>query len=245
MAIFIGDLFAKLKRFATQISDALSNELFESIWNKEIKSVILTLKCAKIISLACLTALLAIGSVWAYMSFFNGVTPLKKKQVFQATGSQATPAADSVNNQVPEAGPVLGEEPSRSDQRMRGHEVSRGRIGRDDRYLLARVIEGEASGEPMEGKIAVGAVIVNRTGNEDFPKDIRGVVYQPLAFEAVSNGIYMRPVSGESLRAADLAIGGQDPTDGAIYYWNPATASSKWVWQRPIVKSIGRHVFAK
>jgi len=61
----------------------------------------------------------------------------------------------------------------------------------------------------------------------------------------VSNGIYMRPVSGESMRAADLAINGQDPTGGAIYYWNPATASSKWVWQRPIVKSIGRHVFAK
>jgi len=128
---------------------------------------------------------------------------------------------------------------------MRVHEVSRGRIGREDRYLLARVIEGEASGEPMEGKIAVGAVIVNRTGDEDFPGDIRGVVYQPLAFEAVSNGIYMRPVSGESMRAADLAINGQDPTGGAIYYWNPATASSKWVWQRPIVKSIGRHVFAK
>ncbi|MFZ5646249.1 MAG: cell wall hydrolase [Bacillota bacterium] len=123
--------------------------------------------------------------------------------------------------------------------------VSRGRINRNDRYLMARVIEGEAGGETLEGKVAVGAVILNRTRSGDFPGDVRGVVYQPYAFEAVANGQYTRPVSTESLRAADMAMDGWDPTGGALYYWNPATASSKWVWQRPVTMKIGRHVFAK
>lgn len=122
--------------------------------------------------------------------------------------------------------------------------VSRGWINRSDRYLMARVIEGEAADESLKGKVAVGAVILNRTRSEDFPKDIRGVIYQPYAFEAVANGQYNRPLSQESLKAADMAIDGWDPTGGALYYWNPETARSKWVWQRPVTMSIGRHVFA-
>lgn len=129
-------------------------------------------------------------------------------------------------------------------KRSDGSQVSRGRINRTDINLMARVIEGEAADEPLKGKVAVGAVIINRTESGDFPKEIKGVIYQDLAFEAVANGQYMRPLTKESLKAAELAVNGQDPTRGALYYWNPATASSKWVWQKPITMQIGRHVFA-
>lgn len=122
---------------------------------------------------------------------------------------------------------------------------SGGGISQSDRYLLARVIEGEAADEPMKGKVAVGAVILNRTESKDFPHDISQVVYQPLAFEAVSNGQYNRPLTPEALKAADLALEGWDPTSGALYYWNPAKASSDWIWQKPVTMQIGRHVFAR
>ncbi len=123
--------------------------------------------------------------------------------------------------------------------------VSRGWVNQSDIYLMARVIEGEAADEPFMGKVAVGAVIVNRMESEQFPKSVRHVVYQPLAFEAVNNGQYRRPLTGESIRAAEMALKGWDPTNGALYYWNPETAKSSWVWQRPIITKIGRHVFAR
>lgn len=123
--------------------------------------------------------------------------------------------------------------------------VSRGGVDRHDIYLMARVIEGEAADESFEGKVAVGAVIINRMESEEFPDSVRQVVYQPLAFEAVSNGQYMRPLTPESLKAAEMAVEGRDPTGGALYYWNPETARSRWVWQRPVITKIGRHVFAR
>ncbi|MQL52532.1 cell wall hydrolase [Desulfofundulus thermobenzoicus] len=125
-------------------------------------------------------------------------------------------------------------------------QVSRGNdISRDDLVLMARVIEGEAADEPYIGKVAVGAVILNRTREGEFPRTVKGVIYEPDAFEAVTNGQYLRPLSQESLAAAREAVNGHDPTGGALYYWNPAKASSPWVWSRPIVTRIGNHVFAK
>ncbi|MFZ5645157.1 MAG: cell wall hydrolase [Bacillota bacterium] len=132
-----------------------------------------------------------------------------------------------------------------SDRPDSGDNPSRAGLSRDDRNLLARVIEGEAADEPMKGKVAVGAVVMNRVESEKFPDSISQVVYQPLAFEAVSNGQYNRPLTRESLEAADMALEGKDPTGGALYYWNPAKAKSKWVWQRPVIMQIGRHVFAR
>jgi len=137
--------------------------------------------------------------------------------------------------------------------KMRGSEISGlsrdGRpndgINSDDRYLLARVIEGESADEPLVGKVAVGAVVLNRVDHKDFPKNLKQVVYQPLAFEAVANGQYNRPLSGEAFEAADLALKGWDPTSGSLYYWNPAKATSKWVWQKPVTMKIGNHVFAR
>ncbi|OAT81184.1 cell wall hydrolase [Desulfotomaculum copahuensis] len=125
-------------------------------------------------------------------------------------------------------------------------EVSRGgTVNRDDVYLMARVIEGEAANEPFTGKVAVGAVIMNRTRSPQFPHTIAGVIYQSDAFQAVSNGQYDRPLTTGAVQAARDAIDGQDPTGGALYYWNPAKAASPWIWSRPIIARIGNHVFAR
>ncbi len=123
--------------------------------------------------------------------------------------------------------------------------VSRGVSDRSNVYLLARVIEGEAADEPYIGKVAVGAVIVNRVQSGSFPNSLPGVIYQPRAFESVSNGQYTRPVSAESLRAAQEALSGWDPTGGALFFWNPYKPVAAWIWSRPVLTQIGRHVFAR
>ena len=114
-----------------------------------------------------------------------------------------------------------------------------------DVQLLARLIHGEARGEPYEGKVAVGAVVLNRTTDSRFPKTIAGVIYQPGAFDAVYDGqINMAPDSS-SLNAARDAMNGWDPSYGCVYYYNPSTATSSWIWSRPIIVVIGNHNFAK
>ncbi len=123
--------------------------------------------------------------------------------------------------------------------------ASRGITNRDSTYLLARIIEGEAANEPYVGKVAVGAVILNRTQSASFPGSLAGVIYQPHAFESVSNGQYTRPITEESLRAAQEAISGWDPTGGALFFWNPSKPVSPWIWSRDVVNQIGRHVFAR
>lgn len=113
--------------------------------------------------------------------------------------------------------------------------------------LLARAINGEARGEPYEGQVAVGAVIMNRVKSSKFPNTIAGVIYQSGAFTAVSDGQINVPISQSStvLKAAQDALNGWDPTGGAIYYFNPNTATSKWIWSRQIIKTIGKHHFCK
>lgn len=114
-----------------------------------------------------------------------------------------------------------------------------------DANLLARIIHGEARGEPYTGKVAVGAVVLNRTRDSRFPKTIAGVIYQPGAFDAVDDGQINLAPDNSSLKAAQDALNGWDPTYGCIYYYNPATATSKWIWTRPIIIRIGKHNFAK
>lgn len=116
-----------------------------------------------------------------------------------------------------------------------------------DLQLMARAINGEARGEPYEGQVAVGAVILNRVKSSQFPNTIAGVIYQSGAFTAVADGQINVPISGEStvVKAAQDAINGWDPTGGAIYYFNPATATNKWIWSRPLIKTIGKHRFCK
>ena len=114
-----------------------------------------------------------------------------------------------------------------------------------DEQLLARAINGEARGEPFEGQVAVGAVILNRVKSSKFPKTLAGVIYQPGAFTAVSDGQITVPISPNStvVKAARDALAGWDPTEGCLYYWNPATATSSWIWSRKVHLKIGRHWF--
>ena len=111
--------------------------------------------------------------------------------------------------------------------------------------LLARAISGEARGEPYEGQVAVGAVILNRVNHSEFPNTIAGVIYQSGAFDSVDDGqINMEPTT-TAIKAARDALNGWDPSGGCIYFFNPATSTSKWIWSRPVVKVIGKHYFAK
>lgn len=116
-----------------------------------------------------------------------------------------------------------------------------------DVQLMARAINGEARGEPYEGQVAVGAVILNRVKDSRFPNSIAGVIYQPGAFTAVSDGQINVTISEGSTvyKAAQDAINGWDPTSGCVYYFNPSTATNKWIWSRPLVKTIGKHRFCK
>lgn len=119
--------------------------------------------------------------------------------------------------------------------------------GTSDVQLLARAINGEARGESYEGQVAVGAVILNRVKSSKFPNTIAGVIYQPGAFTAVSDGQINVPISESStvVKAARDALNGWDPTNGALYYFNPDTATSSWIWSRPLIKTIGKHRFCK
>jgi len=116
-----------------------------------------------------------------------------------------------------------------------------------DIQLMARAINGEARGEPYEGQVAVGAVILNRVKDSKFPNTIAGVIYQSGAFTAVADGQINVPIAQGStvLKAAQDAMNGWDPTGGAIYYFNPNTATNKWIWSRPLIKTIGKHRFCK
>ena len=116
-------------------------------------------------------------------------------------------------------------------------------IEEEEVLLLASVIHGEARGEPYEGQVAVGAVVLNRVGSSDFPDSIGEVIYQQGAFDAVQDGQINLTPNADSIRAAKDAIAGWDPVDGALYYWNPVTATSRWIWSIPITGRIGRHVF--
>lgn len=110
-------------------------------------------------------------------------------------------------------------------------------------YLLARVISAEARGEPYTGQVAVGAVVLNRVRHSSFPNSISGVIYQSGAFSCLDDGQFDEPIAESAYRAAQDALNGSDPSGGAIYYFNPATATSKWIWSRPLIVTIGKHRF--
>lgn len=116
-----------------------------------------------------------------------------------------------------------------------------------DVQLLARCVNGEARGEIYEGQVAVAAVILNRVKHPSFPNTISGVIYQPGAFTAVADGQINEPIAENSTvyKACEDAMNGWDPSYGAIYYFNPETATNKWIWSRPLIIQIGRHRFCK
>ncbi len=114
-----------------------------------------------------------------------------------------------------------------------------------DVNLLARIIYGEARGEPYAGQVAVGAVVLNRVKSSSFPNTISGVIYQSGAFDAVRDGQINLSPDSTAKKAAQDALNGWDPSYGAIYYFNPSTATNKWIWSRPMTVTIGRHRFCK
>lgn len=128
---------------------------------------------------------------------------------------------------------ALGMNPSDSGSSTQEREVA----------LLARVISAEARGEPYAGQVAVGAVILNRIEHPAFPNTLAGVVYQPGAFSCMDDGQIDQPVTQSARNAAREALNGTDPSGGAIYYFNPDTATSGWIWSRPLIKVIGKHRF--
>lgn len=119
--------------------------------------------------------------------------------------------------------------------------------GTSDLQLLARAVNGEARGEPYAGQVAVAAVILNRVNHSSFPNTISGVIYQPGAFTAVSDGQINVPIAQDSTvyKACRDAMNGWDPSYGAIYYFNPDTATSSWIWSRKHIVTIGKHRFCK
>lgn len=132
---------------------------------------------------------------------------------------------------------ILADKAANSTNGMNGFSSS-------DVYLLARTIYAEGRGEPYTGQVAIGAVVLNRVRSSQFPNTISGVVYQKHAFTAVSDGQINLTPNETAMKAARDAINGWDPTGGAIYYYNPAVATSSWIFDRQTVTVIGKHVFA-
>ncbi|MCM3132043.1 spore cortex-lytic enzyme [Paenibacillus polysaccharolyticus] len=116
-------------------------------------------------------------------------------------------------------------------------------LSENELKIMANAVYGEARGEPFEGQVAVAAVILNRVNSSSFPSTPSGVIFQPGAFTAVADGqIYLEP-NAQAKKAVEQALNGWDPSGGCLYYFNPKTATSKWIWTRPQVKTIGQHIF--
>ena len=122
---------------------------------------------------------------------------------------------------------------------------SSGGSSSNDLNLLSKVVYSESRGEPYTGQVAVAAIVLNRVKSSSFPNTVAGVVYQRGAFDAVSDGQINLTPDSTARKAAQDAMNGWDPTYGCIYYFNPATATSKWIWSRPQVVRIGKHIFCK
>lgn len=118
------------------------------------------------------------------------------------------------------------------------------KISPKEMELLARAVYSEARGEPFDGQVAIAAVILNRVDHPDFPDTISGVIYQPWAFTAVHDGQFWLTPNETAYKAVEAALAGEDPSGGAIFYYNPVTATNRWIRSRPIITTIGKHVFA-
>ncbi|MWV43483.1 spore cortex-lytic enzyme [Paenibacillus sp. HJL G12] len=116
-------------------------------------------------------------------------------------------------------------------------------LSENDLKIMANAVYGESRGEPFEGQVAVAAVILNRVKSPSFPNTVHGVIFQPGAFTAVADGQIWLDPNDVARKAVQQALNGWDPSGGCLYYFNPKTATSKWIWSRPQVKTIGQHIF--
>ncbi|HZG18162.1 MAG TPA: cell wall hydrolase [Candidatus Bathyarchaeia archaeon] len=119
------------------------------------------------------------------------------------------------------------------------------RVSAEELDMLARLVYAEGNGEPYEGKVAIAAVVLNRLHSPDFPHSIREVILQPRSFAVVKNGKLPKKTDAETKKAVMEALHGNDPTNGALYFFNPELATSSWIWSRPQAVVIGNHIFAK
>ena len=130
-------------------------------------------------------------------------------------------------------------------QSSSGSSASSGSNTNGNLYLLARLVYGEARGEPYKGQVAVAAVVLNRVKSSKFPNSVSGVIYQSGAFSVVSDGQINLTPDETAIKAARDAMNGYDPTNGCLYYYNPAKTTNKWIWSRPVMLTIGQHRFCK
>lgn len=175
---------------------------------------------------------------------YSAIINFQKKNGLKADGivGQATYKALGLNKYVNYSSGGSSSSSGSSGGNSGGSSVSTS----DETMLLAKAIFAEAEGEPYTGKVAVGAVLLNRVSSPDFPNSLSGVIYQSNALESVSNGRFSASANNaECIKAAKDALNGWDPTYGCLYFWNPATATSSWIWTRQIVVQYGKHVFGK
>lgn len=184
----------------------------------------------------------AVDGIYGWNTF-QAVKTFQAKNGLAVDGITGKATAQKVIKQVSEPSAASSAKPSTA-----ASSVSRGgsavQLSQGEIYDLARVVHGEARGESYEGQVAIAAVVLNRLESNKFPNSVRGIIFEPGAFTAVSDGqFYMEP-DNSAHQAVQAALRGWDPTGGAIYYWNPVTATNKWVWSRQIITRIGKHVFA-
>ena len=170
-------------------------------------------------------------------STYNAVIAFQKKNGLKADGvvGPATAAAMGV---------TLASGTSTTTTTVSASAGSGSSYTTNETELLARIVHGEARGEPYTGKVAVAAIVLNRVRNAGFPNTIAGVIYQSGAFDAVSDGQFYLTPDADAYRAARDALNGWDPTYGCLYYYNPSTATNAWIWSREVRLKIGKHWFA-
>jgi N-acetylmuramoyl-L-alanine amidase len=162
----------------------------------------------------------------------------------QSGGKQQPGAQGNQNGQSGTQGNKAAPKQNNNQSKVTAANTPNG-FSQNDIQLMANAVYGEARGEPYEGQVAVAAVILNRLESATFPNTVSGVIFEPLAFTAVADGqIWLTPNEGAKKAVLD-AINGMDPTGDALYYFNPDTATSSWIWGRPQIKKIGKHIFCK
>ncbi|MEK0315968.1 spore cortex-lytic enzyme [Cohnella sp. 56] len=178
---------------------------------------------------------------WKFGMKADGVVGGKTKlKLWQATKDWKPTAADLGKEEKPSAPSGGGEATSGKADLPASNNMG---LSKNDLKLMANAVYGESRGEPYEGQVAVAAVILNRVRASEFPNTVSGVIFQPGAFTAVADGqIYLEP-NETAAKAVKDALSGWDPSDGCLYYFNPKTATSKWIWSRPQYKTIGQHIF--
>ncbi|BBH20809.1 spore cortex-lytic enzyme [Paenibacillus baekrokdamisoli] len=177
---------------------------------------------------------------WKFGMKSDGVVGAKTKlKLWEATKTWRPSTAETPSPSTGNA----GKQPNKETTSTNLDKSSKLGLSANDLKLMANAVYGESRGEPFVGQVAVAAVILNRLKSPSFPNTISGVIFQPGAFTAVADGqIWLTP-NENAKKAVQEALNGVDPSGGCIYYFNPDTATSKWIWSRPQVKTIGKHIF--